>query len=244
MLNPNLEKGQFAPSLDELSADAVFLLIAGTDTTAHALIVATYSTLTNPSVLANLKAELREAMPNKDSLLDWAALEKLPFLVQYFSLVLYFEVADLFTAWHHQRIPTLILWCSWQSPTCSPSNRRRLLRAEDSTRSKTLFEDPLSCYPLPWLINIHVQTLVSCCVHVHHTDPDVFEDPTVFRPERWLANDANEMEKNLLSFSRGSRMCPGMKYVIFLLASNPQLFVSLYRLSQNILRWSRERFSN
>lgn len=81
MLNPNLEKGQFAPSLDELTAAAVFLLIAGTDTTAHSLILATYSTLTNASILASLKAELRESMPDKDSFLDWAALKKPPYLV-------------------------------------------------------------------------------------------------------------------------------------------------------------------
>ncbi len=85
MLNPNLEKGQFTPSLEELSADAVFLLIAGTDTTAHNLIVATYSTLINPPILASLRAELRKAMPDKDSLLDWAALEKLPYLVRFFT---------------------------------------------------------------------------------------------------------------------------------------------------------------
>ena len=85
MLYPNLEKGQFTPSLEELSADAVFLLIAGTDTTAHNLIVATYSTLINPPILASLKAELRKAMPDKDSLLDWATLEKLPYLVRFLT---------------------------------------------------------------------------------------------------------------------------------------------------------------
>ncbi len=82
MLNPNLEKGHFAPSLDELTADAVFLLIAGTDTTAHNLIVATYYTLTNPSILAKLKSELREAMPDRDSSLDWATLEQIPYLAK------------------------------------------------------------------------------------------------------------------------------------------------------------------
>ena len=53
----------------------------------------------------------------------------------------------------------------------------------------------------------------------------------VFCPERWLQNDAPEIEKNLLSFSRGSRMCPGMKYVVSFLTSNPRLFVLLYLLS-------------
>lgn len=59
----------------------------------------------------------------------------------------------------------------------------------------------------------------------------------VFRPERWLQNDATEMEKNLLSFSRGSRMCPGMKYVVSLLATYLRLFLLLYILSRKILRW-------
>ena len=36
----------------------------------------------------------------------------------------------------------------------------------------------------------------------------------VFRPERWLQSDTTEMEKHLLSFARGSRMCPGIKYVV------------------------------
>ena len=85
MLYPNLEKGQLAPSVDELTADAVFLLIAGTDTTAHNLILATYSILSNSSILASLKIELKKAMPEKDSLLDWATLEKLPYLVRFSS---------------------------------------------------------------------------------------------------------------------------------------------------------------
>ena len=155
MLNPNLEKGQFAPSLDELTADAVFLLIAGTDTTAHTLILATYCILTNPTILAKLKSELREAMPEKDSLLDWATLEQIPYLVKSLLLVLWFEVADWAIARHHQRNSTLILGCSWISPTYSPSNRRRLLRTEDSTRSKTLLGDPQSCESLLRLIIVH-----------------------------------------------------------------------------------------
>lgn len=170
MLNPNLEKGQFTPTLDELTADAVFLLIAGTDTTAHNLIVATYSILTNPSILANLKAELREAMPNRDSLLDWAALEKLPYLRG-------------------------IIKESLRSSAGAPGNLPRVVPSSGA----------VFCGQ-----RIPAGTLVSCCSHVHHSDPDIFEDPLVFRPERWLQNDATEMEKNLLSFSRGSRMCPGM----------------------------------
>ncbi|KAL9066115.1 MAG: hypothetical protein Q9161_007773 [Pseudevernia consocians] len=170
MLNLNLEKGQFTPSLNELSADAVFLLIAGTDTTAHNLIVATYSPLTNPSILASLKAELREAMPDKDSLLDWAALDELPY-------------------------PRGIIKESLSSSAGAPGHLPRVVSPTGAVFCGR---------------NIPPGTLVSCCSHVHHTDPDIFEHPMVFCPERWLQNDATEIEKNLLSFSRGSRMCPGM----------------------------------
>ena len=55
----------------------------------------------------------------------------------------------------------------------------------------------------------------------------------VFRPERWLQSDTTEMEKHLLSFARGSRMCPGIKYVasppvIYVPSSLPILFRKLF----------------
>ena len=80
MLNPNLEKGQYTPTLQELTADALLLLLAGTDSTAHTLVTATYGMLTNPDMLRNLKTELKQAIPDRDSVVEWAALEKLPYL--------------------------------------------------------------------------------------------------------------------------------------------------------------------
>ena len=79
-LNPDGEKGQDKPTIDELSADTLLLLIAGTDTTAHTLTMATYNVLHDPNVLRNLQTELREAMPRQDMLLEYAELEKLPYL--------------------------------------------------------------------------------------------------------------------------------------------------------------------
>ena len=49
--------------------------------------------------------------------------------------------------------------------------------------------------------------------YFQHTDPDVFPDPFVFRPERWLDLDettSKQMHRNLVPFSRGSRNCIGM----------------------------------
>ena len=80
MLNPKLEQGQYTPTLQELTGDALLLLLAGTDSTAHTLVTATYGLLTNPEMLRKLKIELKNAIPDRDSLVEWAALEKLPYL--------------------------------------------------------------------------------------------------------------------------------------------------------------------
>ncbi|KAM0796351.1 cytochrome P450 [Usnea florida] len=53
-------------------------------------------------------------------------------------------------------------------------------------------------------------TVVSCSNYLFNNNPAVFTDPFTFSPERWLATDVTELEKNMTSFSRGSRSCPGM----------------------------------
>jgi cytochrome P450 len=50
-------------------------------------------------------------------------------------------------------------------------------------------------------------------VHIHH-NPRIFPDPDVFKPERWLDTDGKvrtDLQRYLLSFSKGSRQCLGMK---------------------------------
>ena len=79
-LNPDAHKGRRTRTVDELSGDTMMLLVAGTDTTALTLSSATYRVLRNPSILRNLQAELREAMPRKDMQLEYAEMEKLPYL--------------------------------------------------------------------------------------------------------------------------------------------------------------------
>lgn len=48
---------------------------------------------------------------------------------------------------------------------------------------------------------------------VHH-NPDIFPDSKDFKPERWIDADGKvriDLQKYLLSFSKGSRQCLGMK---------------------------------
>lgn len=44
-----------------------------------------------------------------------------------------------------------------------------------------------------------------------HRNPTVFKDPLNFDPDRWLDN--KELDNSLIAFSRGPRMCPGIKCV-------------------------------
>lgn len=47
-----------------------------------------------------------------------------------------------------------------------------------------------------------------------HLNPDLFPQPTAFKPERWLNSKGERdrrLEKYILSFSRGSRQCIGIK---------------------------------
>jgi cytochrome P450 len=48
---------------------------------------------------------------------------------------------------------------------------------------------------------------------MQNTDPAVFPEPFEFIPERWMcdAETYKIRDKHMLSFSRGSRSCIGMK---------------------------------
>jgi cytochrome P450 len=43
---------------------------------------------------------------------------------------------------------------------------------------------------------------------VHH-DQSIFPEPDVFKPERWEGEQAKQLEKYLVPFSKGPRMCLG-----------------------------------
>lgn len=61
--------------------------------------------------------------------------------------------------------------------------------------------------------NIPANTIVSMSPYTLHRNPEVFPDPLVFNPERWLGDpkDVMEMKKWFWAFSSGGRMCIGMQ---------------------------------
>lgn len=47
----------------------------------------------------------------------------------------------------------------------------------------------------------------------NHFNEEIFPNATEFKPERWLQSNSKELERYLVPFGSGSRMCIGMKYV-------------------------------
>ena len=43
-----------------------------------------------------------------------------------------------------------------------------------------------------------------------HNNPDIFPNPHIFSPERWLQPNASYLRKNMVAFTKGSRQCLGM----------------------------------
>ncbi|KAJ8079332.1 hypothetical protein PM082_021834 [Marasmius tenuissimus] len=74
--------------------------------------------------------------------------------------------------------------------------------------------------PLPRIVNrpdtvilgcsIPHGTVVSSAAYFSHMNPTIFSDPHKFVPERWIGSDSRDLEKHLVAFSKGPRMCLGV----------------------------------
>ncbi|RDB24893.1 hypothetical protein Hypma_007757 [Hypsizygus marmoreus] len=86
--------------------------------------------------------------------------------------------------------------------------------------------------PTPTIIagmQIPANTVVAMGATFMHYDSRVFEDPFVFRPERWVDQDvqkAREMENFLVPFSKGPRSCLGINLA----------WAELYLMFANVFR--------
>lgn len=70
-------------------------------------------------------------------------------------------------------------------------------------------------------------TPMSMSIYLIHMDPAIFQNPYEWRPERWIEDP--RLDRYLLAFSRGSRMCLG--YDVFP-PPFPSFFSSLGELTQ------------
>ncbi|KAI1630610.1 cytochrome P450 [Biscogniauxia mediterranea] len=174
-------------SMVRLTDEAAAVLGAGTETASWTLSVITYHLLTQPETLSKLTQELRGVIENAHRLPSWTTLETLPYLdaVVQEGLRLSYGVSA-----RTSRIATeedLVYRGEW-----TPKNSTKPVTAE---------------YVIPRGFAVGMSAAIT------HHDESVFPDSRSFLPERWLDESGRrrkDLEKALLSFSKGSRGCLGM----------------------------------
>lgn len=186
-----LLKSDLPPSekrTERLADEAASVLSGGTETVSWTLSVITYHLLTQPEVLSKLTEELRVAVEDPRSLPPWTALEQLPYLwaVMQEGLRLSYGVSS-----RTARVATeedLVYRGEWR-----PAGGDEAVKVE---------------HVIPRGYGVGMSTVL-----IHH-DETLFPDSHAFVPERWLDDNMQQnrkLERYLLSFSKGSRNCPGMK---------------------------------
>lgn len=70
-------------SARRLEDEGLIVAVAGTETTARALTVASYYVFRDRQLLLKLRSEIRRVMPTPTTKASWAELEQLPYLVSY-----------------------------------------------------------------------------------------------------------------------------------------------------------------
>lgn len=175
-------------SVARLTSEATALLSAGTETVSWAMSVITYHLLTKPEMLERLTKEVGQVHDGSGQLPSWSTLEKLPFLgaVIYEGLRLSYGVAS-----RTARVATeedLVYRGDW-----TPRGSQTSVSVE---------------HIIPRGFAVGMSSAIT-----HHNE-EAFPDSHSFIPERWLDEKMQrrrELERSLLSFSKGSRACIGMK---------------------------------
>ncbi|KAI9739509.1 MAG: hypothetical protein M1834_006224 [Cirrosporium novae-zelandiae] len=80
ILDLNVVEGHIVPSINNILGDAMGYVSAAADTTGAALTTAAYWTLRNEEIHRKLVAELETAFPDPNMRLNYATLERLPYL--------------------------------------------------------------------------------------------------------------------------------------------------------------------
>lgn len=164
-----------------ISDEATTIVGAGTASTAWVLSVITFNLLSRPAVLTQLTEELRVAIQDPLDLPSWTTLEKLPYL---------------------SGVIQEGLRLSYGSPARS---------ARVATEEDLVYIGEQDKKPIRYVIPRGYAVGMSAAI-LHH-DESFFPDSYAFQPERWLvvAEHRKELDRAMLVFSKGSRMCLGMK---------------------------------
>ncbi|RDW81033.1 cytochrome P450 [Aspergillus mulundensis] len=167
-------------TLDRMTSEGISLFAAGTETVSWALTVATFHLISNPKILEKLTAEVCPLI-NDPEKTTWSKLEGLPYLGAVIHESLRLSYG---VASRTARVPT---------------DEDLVYRGE--------WEPEGIHYVIPRGSAIGMSSAVT------HHDERVFPDSHSFIPERWLDEKGQrrkELDRTLLSFSKGSRGCVGI----------------------------------
>ena len=154
------------------------------------LSLATFYVLNQPSTLNKLRKELLGAISSPSQLPSLAALEQLPYLSATIAETLRHSYGPV------SRLPRIHV---------NEAVKLSSMRKSSSSMNKEEVD-----YVVPPGYPISMTS-----VHVH-MNPDLFPNPQAFSPERWLDTNGQrrkDLDKYILTFSKGSRQCLGIKYV-------------------------------
>ncbi|KAK1758505.1 cytochrome P450 CYP542B3 [Echria macrotheca] len=176
-------------STRRLAEEGQVLVQAGTLTSSWALTLATFHLLDQPLLLRRLRDELCAAIPDPSDdpgSFDLPRLEALPLLRAIVKETLRHDIG-----------------AAGRSPRTIPSVRENggeeVVYIDRETGKEYRFSPG---------------TVVSMTAYKTLTDPDIFEDPFAFRPDRWLDGDEGKiqfLERHLtVVFGGGARACLGM----------------------------------
>jgi cytochrome P450 len=181
-------RNKTVPSAGSLYEEAQALLFAGTDTVGNAMMVGTHHLLKHPETMQKLKAELQAAWPSLEN--DGPRLrelENLPYLNAVIKEAL--RLSSGVISGLLRVVPpagATITGAAVPAGVSPPFASNRFFR---------------------WLTAF--QTIVSCGSTFVHNNAAIFPEPEKFIPERWL--ESPELDNWLIAFSRGPRMCLGIK---------------------------------
>ncbi|KAK3671058.1 hypothetical protein LTR78_009019 [Recurvomyces mirabilis] len=173
---------QHEKTVDRLQDEATLFVLAGTESPAKTLLIASFYLAAQPSLMQRLRAELQEAKRHvRDADLPLSTLLALKYMQ---AVIMEANRLSLGVSYRMKRtVPH-------ESVTYTASSGPH--KGED--------------YVIP--PNTEMSTLTWCT----HTNEELFPDPLRFDPERWLGDDeiVNKRKRCMHSFGKGHRRCLGL----------------------------------
>lgn len=182
----------------EIADESVAMVMAGTETTATMLAYATYFFLAFPETQPRILEELGTIQKNELGRLPIQQIETLPYFVSSCNLQLIVHPVPSFYA--------LLMACPQTGFV------KETLRFAYGVPGRLTRVVPKGGLYVPSVNDYIPEGYVVGMSHMLiHNDPTIFESPSEFRPERWMGEKGKKLDHWLLSFSKGSRDCLGMK---------------------------------